>query len=550
MADQDTAGAGIEGAGGAVMNRWAVVLGAILIQLCLGAIYAWSVFTPPLRPQKMFDARIEAAVQLEAGTLSAGFRDAFAASLAEFTVLGEEVTLEELSQEATVSVVRPGAEWTIVDGNETYLVEKPENATLLSVFRKGRFGFSATQTQIIFSVGLATFAFVMILAGQWQAKVGPTKVARLGGIVLGVGYILGGLASQALSGSAAFFAILVTIGLIGGAGIGLAYVVPIAVGVKWFPDKKGMITGLAVAGFGFGALIWIYLGQGLPAWTHIKTTGLIASTGVASTFLIFGIAFLVLVLVGSIWMKNPPEGWKPAGWNPPAATDAGAAASGAGQQFEPNQMLRTPQFFMLWVMFIFGALAGLMVIGIIKLFGIDALKAGGMDAKEASVTAGTAMALFYALANGLGRICWGIFSDKIGRKASLTMMMAIQGVVMLIFFHMGGTPALLYLGAALIGFNFGGNFALFPAATADFFGNKNVGKNYGWVFSAYGIGGIVGPIMAGMFKDAGAAKGVDAWHPAFIIAGIACLVAAGLGLMLRPPHTREAVTAQPAPAAG
>ena len=536
MADQDTAGAGIEGAGGAVMNRWAVVLGAILIQLCLGAIYAWSVFTPPLRPQKMFDARIEAAVQLEAGTLSAGFRDAFAASLAEFTVLGEEVTLEELSQEATVSVVRPGAEWTIVDGNETYLVEKPENATLLSVFRKGRFGFSATQTQIIFSVGLATFAFVMILAGQWQAKVGPTKVARLGGIVLGVGYILGGLASQALSGSAAFFAILVTIGLIGGAGIGLAYVVPIAVGVKWFPDKKGMITGLAVAGFGFGALIWIYLGQGLPAWTHIKTTGLIASTGVASTFLIFGIAFLVLVLVGSIWMKNPPEGWKPAGWNPPAATDAGAAASGAGQQFEPNQMLRTPQFFMLWVMFIFGALAGLMVIGIIKLFGIDALQArAGMTAQQASVTAGTAMALFYALANGLGRIVWGTASDALGRKTSLTLMLAIQGVVMLLFFYMGGSVALLYLGAALIGFNFGGNFALFPAATADYFGNKNVGANYGWMFTAYGVGGIVGPILGGI--AAGSAMG---YTMAFYPAAALCILGAIIAFVaLKPParHT-------------
>ncbi len=518
-----------------VMNRWFVVVGAILIQLCLGAIYAWSVFTPQLRPQKMFDAKVELAADLESGVLSSTFREAFAASLTDFKVVGEEVTLEPLSDQAAVSAVEPGVKWEITDGGETFIVEKPVNATSLQVFREGRFGFTATQTQIIFSVGLATFAFTMILAGQWQAKVGPTKVARLGGIVLGAGYLLGGLASQALSGSGAFFAILVTIGLIGGAGIGLAYVVPIAVGVKWFPDKKGMITGLAVAGFGFGALIWIYLGQGLPAWTQIKTTGLIASAGVASTFLIFGVAFLVLVLLGSVWMKNPPEGWKPAGWNPPAATDAGAAASGAGTQFEPKQMLATPQFFMLWVMFIFGALAGLMVIGIIKLFGIDALKASGMDAAEASVTAGTAMALFYALANGLGRICWGIISDKIGRKTSLTVMTAAQGVVMLIFFYMGSTPALLYLGAALIGFNFGGNFALFPAATADFFGNKNVGKNYGWVFSAYGVGGIVGPIMAGMFKDAGADKGVDAWHPAFIVAGIACLVAAVLGLLLKAP---------------
>jgi MFS family permease len=203
-------------------------------------------------------------------------------------------------------------------------------------------------------------------------------------------------------------------------------------------------------------------------------------------------------------------------------------------------MLKTPQFYMLWMMFIFGALAGLMVIGVIKLFGIDALKAGGMDPVEASKTAGTAMALFYALANGLGRIIWGTMSDKLGRKLSLFLMMAIQGVVMLLFFNMGGQPATLYLGAALIGFNFGGNFALFPAATADFFGNKNVGKNYGWVFTAYGVGGIAGPITAGIFKDMGADKGVDAWYPAFIIAGIACLIAAALALMLKAPQAETA----------
>jgi len=120
-------------------------------------------------------------------------------------------------------------------------------------------------------------------------------------------------------------------------------------------------------------------------------------------------------------------------------------------------------------------------------------------------------------------------------KASLTLMMAAQGVVMLLFFNMGGTPALLFIGAALIGFNPGGNFALFPAVTVDYFGNKNVGKNHGWMFTAYGVGGIVGPIMAGAFKGMGAAKGVDAWFPAFSIAGIACLIAAIVGFMLKPP---------------
>lgn len=548
MADEQA----VARAAGPVMNRWLVVVGAILIQLCLGAIYAWSVFTPPLRPQKMFEADVSVASSLESGELPASFRARHAEVLESFVVLGETVDLVPLSEAASVTVSEPNKKWLVVDDDETLIVERVKEAKVdaetgevseiekLLVFRQGRFGFTATQTQVIFAVGLATFAVVMILAGRWQASVGPTTVARLGGVVLGIGYILGGIAARSMEGQPAFYAILVTIGLIGGAGIGLAYVVPIAVGVKWFPDKKGMITGLAVAGFGFGALIWIYLGQGLPSWMGVKTAGLIATLGVANVFLVFGIAFFVLVLIGSVWMKNPPEGWQPAGWSPPAATDAKAAATGAGVQFEPDQMLKTPQFYMLWIMFIFGALAGLMVIGIIKLFGIDALKANGMDAAEASATAGTAMALFYALANGLGRIIWGIVSDTLGRKLSLILMMGIQGIVMLLFFNMGGTPALLFLGAALIGFNFGGNFALFPAATADFFGNKNVGKNYGWMFTAYGVGGIAGPIMAGIFKDIGTAKGVDAWYPAFIIAGIACLVAAVIGMMLRPPKTASA----------
>jgi MFS family permease len=131
-------------------------------------------------------------------------------------------------------------------------------------------------------------------------------------------------------------------------------------------------------------------------------------------------------------------------------------------------------------------------------------------------------------------------------------MMAIQGIVMIAFFYMGGKPILLYIGAALIGFNFGGNFALFPAATADFFGNKNVGKNYGWMFTAYGVGGIAGPIMAGKFGDLVASRGVTAWQSAFVIAGVACLVAAAIGLMLkapgRVPATAEKVSGIPSTA--
>jgi len=433
---------------GKVMNRWLVVVGAILIQLCLGAIYAWSVFT-------------------------------------------------------------------------TTLKASPDN---------GGYGFTATQTQWIFSAGLASFALVMLFAGRWQAKVGPRTVAAVGGLVLGSGYILGGLLGYG------FWQQLLCIGFIGGAGIGLAYVVPIAVGVEWFPDKKGMITGLSVAGFGFGATIWVKLAG---SWFGglLNTTNIFGLPGVQSVFVIYGMLFLVLVVLGSVVMVHPPAGWKPAGWNPTAPARGVKTEAAVG--LSTRQMFGTPQYWGLLLMFTGSAMAGLMVIGCIRLFGTDSLVAGGVvaDRPAAGIVAGTAMA-WLAILNGLGRIIWGIVSDKIGRKTALFLMCLIQGIMMLVFFNIGGTKVGLIIGACIIGFNFGGNFALFPAATADFFGNRNLGVNYPWVFLAYGIAGIVGPQIAAHFRDA--ATGVEAWRTPFIIAGIACLLAAALGLMLRTKSSRLA----------
>ncbi len=178
---------------------------------------------------------------------------------------------------------------------------------------------------------------------------------------------------------------------------------------------------------------------------------------------------------------------------------------------------------------------------------VDALQASGsvapvMDgesvvksaAEVAGAIAGTAMA-WYAILNGLGRIAWGMVSDKVGRKVALFTMCLFQGIIMLLFYKLGASPMGLIIGACIIGFNFGGNFALFPVATADFFGNKNVGTNYGWVFLAYGVAGIAGPQVAGFFKDAAKGGEVSAWITPFIIAGVACIIAAAISLMLKAP---------------
>ncbi len=233
-----------------VMNRWLVVVGAILIQLALGAIYAWSVFTPKL---------VEA-------------------------------------------------------------------------------GWSKSDTQDVFAAGLAFFAIVMVMAGRMMPKLGPRKLAISGGIVLGAGYALAGL-----SGGTGYWPVLILIGVVGGSGIGLAYVVPIAVGMRWFPDKKGLITGLAVAGFGFGAMGWVKMAG---AWGH-----LIENMGLASVFTAYGIAFLVMVVIGGMFMVFPPDGWLPEGYTPP---ETAAGSSNSNVDFTASEMLKTPQFYMIFAAFVVG----------------------------------------------------------------------------------------------------------------------------------------------------------------------------------------------------
>jgi OFA family oxalate/formate antiporter-like MFS transporter len=377
-----------------------------------------------------------------------------------------------------------------------------------------------TQSQIVFAAGLATFAVIMVIAGRLMPKIGPRTLAVAGGVVLGAGYALAGVL-----GGHSFMNTLIFVGFVGGAGIGLAYVVPIAVGMRWFPDKKGLITGLAVAGFGFGALLWVKLGGEWGA--------LLADKGLDMTFIVYGIIFLAAVVIGGIWMVFPPADWKPRGYVAPVQAKAGSKPVAGTVDFTPSQMLAKPQFYMILLTFAFGASAGLMSIGLMKLFPTGALKSAGRSAEEASAIAGTAMAIFFALANGVGRIAWGAMSDKLGRKLSIIVMMATQGVVVILFQWMAGNEYLLYLGATIIGFNFGGNFALFPTITADTFGAKHVGQNYGWVFLAYGIGGIFGPILGGKLGDMGN------FPLAFTICGVLCLVAAVLIALVKHPHDKQ-----------
>ena len=415
-------------------NRWVVLVGALMLQLCLGAVYAWSVFAAELKKEVAF----------------------------------------------------------------------------------GGFGWSVTETQIVFSAALATFALVMVVAGKWQDKLGPRKVALAGALVLGLGYIL----ASFMPGN--FLWVVITLGFIAGAGIGIGYVCPIAAIGKWFPDKLGLATGIAVAGFGAGAFfISVLSGKGINMpGLEVDLIQLLENYGLGGTLLIWGVVFLAFGGTGAFLLKNPPTGWKPPGWEPHAKS----SSANIREDWERSDMMKTSQFWMLLAMFVCAASAGLMTIGILKLYGIDS----GLTA----AAAGTAVGIL-ALFNGAGRILWGWVSDKIGRTIAMGVMFFLQAGMMfaLIFMGLGSTMEGLTVAAAWIGLMFGGNFALFPAATREFFGIKNYGGNYAMVFLGYGVAGILGPIVAGQAKDI-----LGSYDVAFILCGILCIIAAVLAFITRAPH--------------
>ncbi|MBI2300527.1 MAG: OFA family MFS transporter [Armatimonadetes bacterium] len=357
---------------------------------------------------------------------------------------------------------------------------------------EAQFQWSATAIQGAFTVALRTSSAGMIGAGRLQDKLGPRLPALVGAVL-----VFGGLAlASTITDAAQRWLWLVSYGVLFGAALGFAYVCPIAALAKWFPDIKGLITGIAVAGFGGGAAVfapWVTKYMAVPGHT------------LQGLFLVYAVVGGVVVAVGALLLRNPPAGWVP----PHATGPARAAAAGSElRQWEPGEIIGTGRFWVLWLMFVGSAAAGLMTIGAAK----GAVKTAPGITEAQAALAVSVLALF----NALGRVAWGGLSDRIGRNLAMTQMFAIQAVTMFAattLLNLGAAPA--YLLMALVGLNFGGNFALFPSATADAFGTRNLGINYGLVFTAYGIGGVVGPMAGAWFKDAGCGPG-----PAFLLCGV------------------------------
>jgi OFA family oxalate/formate antiporter-like MFS transporter len=405
-------------------NRWIIAIAGVILQLALGAVYAWSVFRTPL--VKTFG-------------------------------------------------------WTISQVTLTFTIA-------------------------IFTLGVAAFA-----GGLWMRAKGPRIVGVTAGILYGLGTFLASFSDHGL------WVLYLTYGVIGGAGLGLGYIVPIATLVKWFPDRRGFITGIAVAGFGAGALV-----------TAPIATRLILSMGVLRTFGILGIAYFILVVAAAMLMRNPPEGYRPAGWTP-NETQARAV-----RNYTLGEALRTWQWYALWALLFLNVTAGISIIS----------QAAPMATEITGVNATVAAGLvgIISIANGSGRFLWAWLSDFAGRRWVFLAMFLTQAVIFFVLPSITGF-GLFTLLAFLILLCYGGGFGTMPAFAADYFGPRDVGPIYGLMLTAWGSASALGPLLI-----AGIRESTGYYSEALRIIAIIMLISSVIPFIVHPPtETRETRFAPPQP---
>ena len=378
-----------------------------------------------------------------------------------------------------------------------------------SVFRiplQKAYGWSAFEATVPFAISIGAFAVAMVIAGRWQDKAGPKVVGITGGILLGGGFLLTSFLGNTLTG------LYLTFGVVVGLGIGFAYVTPLATTIKWWPDKRGLMTGLVVMGFGAGAIIG---GIGGPLMVN--------AMGVLPTFAVFGVVFGAVVTFSCALLKNPPPGYKPAGWSPPAPAPGAKAVK---YDYSPGEMVATMPFWMLWIGYVISAGVGLIVIS-------QASPIGQEVAKLTPVVAGGALTIL-AVFNGLGRPGFGYISDAIGRKNAWMAIFAMHLISLLFILPNATSFGTYVVGLCLVGFAFGGTLALMPAFTADYFGTKGLGINYGWLFSAYGVAGLVLTLFAARVRAV-----AGSWNTVFWYLVIACAVGLVSAAVVKAPAPRE-----------
>lgn len=336
---------------------------------------------------------------------------------------------------------------------------------------ESRFGWKRADTSMVFTIAVIVFALSFVLAGRIQDKYGPLPCSLAGGVLVSLGFYL-----CAYTTSLEY--LYICFGVIGGLGNGFGYATPIPVMAKWFPDKRGLAVGLAVGGYGAGSAIFGPLAQ-------LK---LIPAYGLPATFQILGAMFLVMTVAGALLLRNPPIGYRPAGWTPSAGKSAAST-----REFTPSEMLRTRTFYLMWVAYALGCSAGLMVISQLVPFA----KSVGISAAALS----TMTLVVGAFGNAAGRILSGWMSDRLGRINVLRVMIGISVIAMPALYAAGTNVALLYAAVFVVYWCYGTQISVNGVAASDFWGLKNAGINYGILFTAWGVAGIIGPRVGGVLYD-------------------------------------------------
>jgi OFA family oxalate/formate antiporter-like MFS transporter len=368
------------------------------------------------------------------------------------------------------------------------------------------FHWTRSQTSNAFTIAVAVFALTFIAAGHLQDKFGPFWISIIGGVLVSLGFFL-------CSYTSSLAWLYVCFGVIGGLGNGFGYSTPIPVMAKWFPDKRGLAVGLAVGGYGAGSAIFGPLASKL----------LIPTYGWRPTFMILGGLFFVMTIAGSFFMRNPPAGYHPARWQPSPSNSKNAAGT---RHFTPAEVLRTRSFYFMWLAYALGASAGLMVISQLVPFA----KSQGI----ASDLLATLTLVVAAAGNAGGRILSGWVSDHLGRLNVLRLMIGLSIVAMPLLYMTGSNATMLYVMVFIVYWCYGTQLSVNASTTSDFWGTKNAGINYGLLFTAWGVAGIIGPRIAGQMFDK-----FNNYKAAFYTAALLSALALGLAMLARRPSVTE-----------
>jgi OFA family oxalate/formate antiporter-like MFS transporter len=376
-----------------------------------------------------------------------------------------------------------------------------------SVFRvplAKQFHWSISQVTLTFTISIFVLGVSAFFGGLWLNKKGPRVVALTGGFLYGLGVFLASFSADKL------WWLYLSYGLIGGIGLGFGYIVPVAVLVKWFPDRRGLITGIAVGGFGAGALV-----------TAPVATRLIQSVGVLQTFAYLGVAYLIVTMATGFFMQNPPDGWKPGGWVPSATQTKQRAA----KDYTLGGALRTWQWWALWLLLFLNVSAGISLIS-------QESPMFQEIAKVSAIVAGSMVGIV-SIGNAVGRIFWAWTSDAITRRWTFVVMFLVQ-VGLFWALPSLGSASILTAVSFIILMCYGGGFGTMPAFAADYFGSKNVGPIYGLMLTAWGSASAFGPLLIAHLRQSSGSY-VSGLHI------IACIMAVSvlLPILVSPPKAQK-----------